>query len=313
MNLTRLFPMSLMSLAALAVVAGCSSLPADNALLDEARRDYRAAQDNPPTRDLAANELKQAGEALNMASDAWTRRDNTAQINHLAYVAKQRIVIAQETGRQKAAELAVVNANAARDKIRLAARTSEADTAVRNAETAQRSAESAQMQSEASKRQSDAAMQQANLSQQQANDAQARNRDLEAQLKDLNAKQTDRGMVITIGDVLFDTNQSQLKSGAMRNVEKLVGFLKQYPQRKAVVEGFTDSVGSEGANQNLSGRRADAVRTALLDMGVGGDRVSARGYGEGHPVAGNDTAGGRQLNRRVEIVLSDDSGNVTPR
>jgi outer membrane protein OmpA-like peptidoglycan-associated protein len=89
--------------------------------------------------------------------------------------------------------------------------------------------------------------------------------------------------------------------------------LKENPQRKARVEGFTDSVGSDSHNQELSARRADAVRNALVEMGVTMDRIASQGYGEAHPVAGNDSASGRQLNRRVEIVLSDEAGKLVPR
>jgi outer membrane protein OmpA-like peptidoglycan-associated protein len=120
-------------------------------------------------------------------------------------------------------------------------------------------------------------------------------------------------MMITLGDVLFSTNNSQLKSGGMRNVQKLADFLTQYPQYKVSVEGHTDSQGSDEHNQELSDRRADAVQTALQEMAVSPDHISARGYGEGFPIASNDNTGGRQLNRRVEIVLSDENGNITPR
>jgi outer membrane protein OmpA-like peptidoglycan-associated protein len=281
--------------------------------LEEARSDYRAAQNNPQTVNLAAGELKQAGDALNKANDAWSKRENSAEVDHLAYLAKQRVAIAQETAKQKVAEMSVTNANMARDQVRLAARTQEADTAQRSAAAAQRQAEESQRQSEASQRQSEASQRQSEASQQQAKDAETRASQLEAQLKDLNAKKTDRGMVITIGDVLFDTNKAQLKSGGMRSVEKLAGFFKQYPQRKALVEGFTDSTGSESTNQELSDRRANAVRAALVDMGVSSDRIATHGYGEAYPVAGNDSAGSRQLNRRVEIILSNDDGNIAPR
>jgi outer membrane protein OmpA-like peptidoglycan-associated protein len=127
--------------------------------------------------------------------------------------------------------------------------------------------------------------------------ADTRSRQLEAQLTALEARKTDRGMVITLGDVLFDTNQAQLKSGGMRNVQKLADFFRQYPQRTLMIEGFTDSIGSASSNQDLSERRAGSVRTALLDMGISRDRMTSRGYGESYPAAGNDTATGRQLNR----------------
>jgi len=317
MTTNRFLPLTLVALAAL---AACSSVPVGNAQLDEARRDYRAAQENPKARDLASGEMRLAGDALARASDAWTRGDDTDKVNHLSYLARQRVAIAQETGSRKASELAVTNANVARNQVRLEARTDEADAARRKAEAAQQDAQASQRQAQASQQQSEAAMRDAQAAQRdtqnaqrQAADSAARNRQLEAQLKDLNAKQTERGLVVTIGDVLFETDRAQLRAGGMRNVEKLVAFLNQYPQRKALVEGFTDSTGSESYNMELSGRRADAVRTALVDQGVGGSRIATRGYGESYPVAGNDSSGGRQLNRRVEIVLSDESGAIVPR
>jgi len=326
--------MFLAALIASATLAGCDSLPANNSRLEEARGEYRTAQNDPQTVNLAAGELKQAGDALNKANDAWTKRESSAEVDHLAYLAKQRVAIAQETARQKAAEMSVTNANMARDQVRLAARTQEADTAQRSAVAAQRQSEESQRQSEAaqrqseasqrqseasqrdseaSQRQSEASQHQSEASQQQAKDAEMRASQLEAELKDLNAKKTDRGMVITIGDVLFDTNKAQLKPGGMRSVEKLAGFFKQYPQRRALVEGFTDSTGSESINQELSDRRANAVRTALVDMGVGRDRIATHGYGEAYPVASNDSASSRQLNRRVEIILSNEDGNIVSR
>jgi outer membrane protein OmpA-like peptidoglycan-associated protein len=302
----KTFPKFALAALALAALAACNTTPPANATLDQARTDYTAAQNTPSTRDLAATELKQAADALGQADAAWSRDGKPAEVEHLAYLAKQRVAVAQATGQRKAADLAVSQAEASRDKQRLAARTTEADSAARKAEAALQDAE-------ASKRQSAAAMQQADALQRQASEAQTRNAQLEAEMKDLNAKKTERGMVITIGDVLFDTNQAELKTGGMRSVEKLGSFMKQYPQRKVLVEGFTDSVGSDSSNQALSGRRADAVRMALVNSGVAADRVTTQGYGESYPVAGNDNASGRQLNRRVEIVLSDDSGRIAPR
>jgi len=129
----------------------------------------------------------------------------------------------------------------------------------------------------------------------------------------LNARASDRGMVVVLDDKRFDTGRSQLRADGLRSVDKLVDFLNLSPLRKVTVEGFTDSTGSEASNEGLSSRRADTVRSVLLQRGVGAERVAAFGYGEAFPVATNDTAAGRRLNRRVEIILSDGEGNVVAR
>jgi outer membrane protein OmpA-like peptidoglycan-associated protein len=214
----------------------------------------------------------------------------------------------------------VAGAAAARDKARLAARTNEADAAVLSAQSAQRSAEVAQQQSEAARLQSEAARQQTEVALQQANAAREQAgrsdedaRRLQAELAALNATKSERGQVVTLGDLLFDTNKAELKPGGLRNVEKLVVFLKQYPQRSAMIEGFTDSTGGTALNQALSAQRAEAVRSALVQMGVSADRVGVHAYGEAFPVAGNDSSAGRQANRRVEVILSEDRGTINPR
>ena len=299
------------ALLAVAVVAGCSTV--ENSRLNEARNDYSAAQSDPKVAKLAPAELKLAGEALDKANAAASKKEDEDKVTHLAHLAKQRVAVAQETAKQKEAELAVTEASTERSKIRLDARTQEADTAKQKAETAQRQAEASQQQSEAAQQQAVMSQQQSEMSQQQARDAEMLAGQLETQLKELNAKKTDRGLVITLGDVLFDTNKAQLKPGATRSLQKLATFLKQYPERKAQVEGYTDSTGSANYNQELSDRRAHAVRASLLDMGVSSDRITTHGYGKESPVASNDTPAGRQMNRRVEIILSDDKGNVSSR
>jgi outer membrane protein OmpA-like peptidoglycan-associated protein len=321
------FGLYTLSLLGAAALAACSSVPLDNAMLEQARSDYRSAQANTQTQALAPTELKQAGEALGQADAAQMRHDEVTQVSHLAYIAKQRVAVAQETANRKASEMAVAEASAARDQMRLAARTREADRATQTANiatqvanAAERDARSSQRQSEASQReamnaqqQAQAAQQQAAASQLQAGEAERRAKALEQQLTELNAKKTDRGLVITIGDVLFDTGRADLKSGGMQNIQRLSGFLKEYPKRRAAIEGYTDSTGSDATNMALSGRRAEAVMSALVGMGVDRSQLASQGYGETHPVAGNDTSGGRQMNRRVEIVLSDESGVVAPR
>jgi OmpA-OmpF porin, OOP family len=125
------------------------------------------------------------------------------------------------------------------------------------------------------------------------------------ELEDLQAKSTDRGLVLTLGDVLFEFGKADLKAGSAANLTKLVGFLKENPDRPIVIEGHTDSAGSDETNAALSQRRADAVRVHLVSSGIEPGRITAVGKGEGFPVAPNENAAGRQQNRRVEVVIGN--------
>lgn len=136
---------------------------------------------------------------------------------------------------------------------------------------------------------------------------------LRAQMEAMKAEQTERGMVLTLGDVLFDLNEADLKSSGERTVARLAEFMRQYENRRVRVEGYTDSTGAESYNQQLSERRAMAVYDSLLGMGISSSRVEVEGYGEAYPVASNSTSSGRQQNRRVEIVISDESGMIEGR
>lgn len=295
MEINRL---SFLAMMVVTITSGCGSIP-KNSSLAEAHGSYDIARTDPQVANLAALELKEAGDSLNKADSALSSGESEGTVNQLAYIAKQRVGIAQEAAKQKTAELAVTNAGAKRDQLRLEARTAEADEAKQQV---------AIMQQTADWQAADLAAANANAKSDQALIAKQ-----EMQLKELSAQKTKRGLVITLGDVLFGTNKAQLKSGGMHNIQKLADFLKQYPQRKLLVEGYTDSTGSNSLNQALSERRAIAVKTALVDKGVSVSRVTARGYGEAYPVASNDTATSRQLNRRVEIIFSDDNGNIAPR
>lgn len=296
MQKNKYFPMALI---AIAVLSGCTSTPPQNTQLTAAHSNYNDARSNPQVANLAALELKDAGDTLDKADTALSKGQSLATVDHLAYLASQKVGIAQETARQKTAELAVTNAAAKRNEVRLAARTAEADQAKQQV---------AMVNEVADQQASDLAAADANAQRDQALIAQQ-----QQQLKELNAKKTARGMVITLGDVLFRTDKAILESGGVHNVQKLADFLNQYPKTRVLIEGHTDSTGSAGHNQTLSEQRANAVRIALSDMGIGNDRISTRGYGEKYPVAGNNTSANRQLNRRVEIILSDENGNIAPR
>jgi outer membrane protein OmpA-like peptidoglycan-associated protein len=116
--------------------------------------------------------------------------------------------------------------------------------------------------------------------------------------------------VLTLGDVLFDTGQSTLKSGAYGTLDRLAMALRENSGRKVTIEGHTDNVGSDEANQGLSERRAQSVQMALTQRGVARDQITAIGKGENFPVASNDDANGRQSNRRVELIFTEDQPRV---
>lgn len=296
MKNTTLLPAALV-LALLATA--CSTVPKTTSLLDQTRNDYVVAQNSPSVNNYAPVELKNAGDAMTLANDAAKHDESSENIDKLAYLAKQKIALAQEAAKQKTAELETANAAKQRDQMRLDQRTNEADNAKIQADNAKAQAAQSKMAADAAA--TDAAA------------ANAKAAQLQAQMDDLKAKQTERGLVITLGDVLFGTDMATLNPNGMQTVQKLADVLKQNPQRNVMIEGFTDSTGSAAHNQELSERRANAVRSALQNLGIAPARVATHGYGQTFPVAANDTRENRQMNRRVEIIVSDDSGVIKQR
>jgi outer membrane protein OmpA-like peptidoglycan-associated protein len=133
------------------------------------------------------------------------------------------------------------------------------------------------------------------------NEALGQLRSLVAEITDL--RETQRGLVISLSDILFDVGRSTLKAGSQANIGRIAVVLRQYPQHQILVEGHTDATGSDEFNLGLSHDRANAVRTALVAGGVDASKITAEGFGESRPVATNETPAGRQQNRRVEIVI----------
>ncbi|MES2901486.1 MAG: OmpA family protein [Pseudomonadota bacterium] len=300
-------------LASAIMLGACSSMPTTTPMLDQARGDFVSANNDPQVSSLAPLEFKQASDALEQANGAAAKNMSLAEIDRLAYLAKQKIATAREVARQKAAEADIARSGQVRDQVRLEARTAEANRATAEAERAKAEAERAKAEAGAAQASAADAQRAAADAEARTREAQARSAQLEAMMADLQAKKTERGMIITIGDVLFATGQATLTQAGMNNLRKLADVLAQNPERTVLVEGFTDSVGGAAYNQDLSERRAASVRNALLGMGVAGERVAMKGYGKLYPVAGNDSAANRQLNRRVEIVLSNDGTAIPPR
>jgi len=279
-------------LAVAALLAACASNPQTTSLLEQTRVEYRSAQASPDVATYAPQEMKLASDAMLKTENVAAERGGKNEVDQLAYVARQKIALTQEVTKRRMAEADVANAGKQRTQLMLDQRTNEANAAQIRANNANQAALMAQ---------TDAA------------NAQLRNAQLETQLADLAARKTDRGMVITMGDVLFATDQSRLTVTGIATAQKLATLLQNNPQRNVLVEGFADSTGTAEHNQALSERRAGAVQAALQQMGIASDRVAMRGYGESFPVVANDTALNRQLNRRVEIVLSDDNGRIMAR
>ncbi|MDX5373269.1 MAG: OmpA family protein [Pseudomonadaceae bacterium] len=135
---------------------------------------------------------------------------------------------------------------------------------------------------------------------------------MEEQMVQLAASETDRGLLMTLGDVLFDAGRSELKASANRTILKLVQFLQINPRRRVRIEGYTDNRGDAAENLELSRARAQTVADLLNDLGIDGRRIEVKGYGEAHPLAENASAKGRAQNRRVEILISDEQGRLSP-
>jgi OmpA-OmpF porin, OOP family len=136
---------------------------------------------------------------------------------------------------------------------------------------------------------------------------------LETELAELRADRTERGLVVTLSDeILFDVDQADLKPGGMQQLARVSEFLRQNPDRNVLIEGHTDSSAPDAYNLALSQRRANAVEDFLITQGVDPTRISAVGYGEQLPIATNDSAAGRQANRRVELVVLDAGEPIPP-
>jgi outer membrane protein OmpA-like peptidoglycan-associated protein len=281
----RLIPL----LALTGILAACSTVSDRNTDLDLARGNFNAAQREGQVTTLAPLELQQASDSLEKAQAAWNDGVPPATVSHLAYLAAQRTAIAQELASQRAFKAMVAGAASERDQMRLAQRTAEADRARNQLAMAQQS----NAEKSVALAQADAA----------AQSSQARANALALELQDLNARKTDRGLVVTLGDVLFDSGQARLAPASTAAMARLSGAMNRDTTLKAVIEGYTDSVGGAAANKDLSDRRAQAVLTALLNAGVRPAQLSTQGFGEANPVADNTTAAGRQLNRRVEITF----------
>lgn len=284
------------------VLAACSSTPQSPEGSAEVRSKLTRLQSDPNLGTRAPLARQEAETAVRVAEQPVA--NDVALGAHRVYMADRKVEIAIAQASTRYSEDQRAKLADARDRERLAARTLEADKARADADSARAGAAAAATLASAD---ADAAR----ASAADAASAAARQADdLQRQIDALQAKVTDRGLVLTLGDVLFTSGRADLNAGAASNLGRLVAFLNQNPYRNVEIEGHADSVGADDYNQGLSQRRADAVKSFLVQQGISGSRLSTSGMGEHHPVTENDSASGRQQNRRVEIIIGNPPGVV---
>jgi outer membrane protein OmpA-like peptidoglycan-associated protein len=252
-----------------------------------------------------------AREAVQTAEDAREiavkhQAEARAEQEREAAAAREAVIKAQaEQAQQQAAAEAASRAQAEEQRQLEAERRAQAEAdAARAKEQADLAAQQAEMSRQALQAEADRARLQADMAQHEKE--QLRQQLVEQLNRILETRDTARGLIVNMSDVLFATGQWDLKPGAREKLAKIAGIVLSHPGLRLQLEGHTDSVGSEAYNQVLSERRADTVRDFLIQQGVNANAVTARGFGKSMPVADNATAAGRQQNRRVEMVVSGD-------
>jgi outer membrane protein OmpA-like peptidoglycan-associated protein len=257
-------------------------------LLDQAEADLRTEKSKKAISTVAR-------EAVQVAEDA--RLVTLKRVDEARAAAERQAILDREAAARSQAEQAEV---ARRLELERSARAEASERA------ALEKAEAARADAERARQEANRTAEQARLAAEQAEREKA---DLRADLmKQLNlvleTHDTARGLIVNMSDVLFDTDQSTLRSGARERLMKVADILKAHPELQIDIEGHTDSVGSSAYNQGLSERRAAAVKSFLALQGVPAQSMTATGFGEERPVASNDSASGRQQNRRVELVVT---------
>ena len=292
-NTTVLLSLSVLLLGAL---LGCAK-PIPQALVD-ARVAVDLASNDADVARYAPVQLDEAEQSVQRAEELWRDEKDVDEAEQQAYLVTRRVEIARVvTDGAMAMEEGKALARQ-REAVLLEVRTIEADRALSLAE---RKATEARHDRAAAEE----ARAEAHQARAEAAALAASEQKLREELAELEAQKTERGLVLILGDVLFDVDEASLKAGATQSLSRLVTFLKEYPDRQVLVEGHTDSTGTDQYNLGLSQRRADSVVQFLTLNGIAPERAIARGYGKAYPVADNETTAGRQRNRRVEIVILD--------
>ena len=319
----------------LLIFAGCGPSQQEMMARDHlanAKAAYAHAKTNPNVEINAQIPLMDAGRAVEAAAQA----KEFDEMDHLAYLAERKTQIAVATAEEQMAEndkkalsreteRLIVQGRESEQRARMEARESNAEARESNA--AARKSNAAARKSNAAARESNAEAwsrtQEAQIAKmearesnaeawsqtQKAEKATAKADKLQQEIAAMKGRMTERGIVLTIGDVLFATGTATLSPMADNEINRLAAFMKKYPDRNVLIEGYTDSTGTEGTNLDLSLKRANAVSNKLVAKEISRGRITTKGFGEESPVASNDTAAGREQNRRVDVIILNEGVN----
>jgi len=314
----------------LVLLSACVAAPKKDLALDRVRGELDNLKSNP---ELAGYAPLAVGEAERALRKAELATGDDLYRSYLVYMADRRIQIARAMAEReqheqmldqlekqhsemliKASQLEADQArmDAERARLLVATTTEDAQRAQEEKERAlQKEAESARAaqlsaeEADQARRLAESRASEAKYARLEAELASQQISSLTRQLENLQLRQTESGVVVTLGDVLFASGQAQLVEGGRSSLEEVVDLLQTEPDKKIRVEGHTDSRGDAEANLLLSQQRAEAVLEALVSMGVASDRITALGMGEDFPIASNEDEDGRARNRRVDVILLD--------
>jgi len=265
-----------LSVAIAVTLSACSAAPERNETLEQART-LVPAMEQSTRAGIAAADIANARTSLDAANRLAESKTRKADMEFEASNAILSAQIANEKILTAQANEQVADGNAQRQAVLLQARERDVRRSADRASDAVRKADALQTRADS----------------------------LEMELADLKLKKTERGLVLTLSDVLFDTGGATLKSGAGAPLDRLATVLNEQSDRKVLIEGHTDNVGSDQDNFGLSERRAQSVQAGLTQRGVARNQITAVGKGENFPIASNDSTEGRQSNRRVELIFTD--------
>jgi outer membrane protein OmpA-like peptidoglycan-associated protein len=314
----------------LVILTACVAAPKKDLALERVREELDNLKSNPELAGYAPLAVGEAERALRAAEMA---TGDDVYRSYLVYMADRRIQVARTMAEREQYEQLLDELKSQRSEMLIQASQLEADQARMEAERARllvattsedaqrareereqalekeaesvRAAQLSAEEADQARRLADSSASEAEFARREAEIASQQINSLTRQLENLQLRETESGVVVTLGDVLFSSGQVQLVEGGRSSLEEVVDLLQTEPDKKIRVEGHTDSSGDAEANLQLSKQRAESVREALIELGVASDRVTATGMGEDFPISSNEDEEGRALNRRVDVILLD--------